>query len=52
VIADLVSLHSGIHDGLSLRVSPSCTQAPGFAAYLTAVRAAYFVLCLEKQRGS
>lgn len=52
VIADLGSLHSGVHDGLSLHCRPSDARASGLAAYLTAVRAAYFVLCLEKQRAS
>ncbi len=49
VLADLVSLQAGM-DGLNLPASSACASAPGFVAYLTAVRAAYFVLGIERRR--
>lgn len=50
VLADLVSLQAGMQDGLNLPASNACVSDPGFVAYLTSVRAAYFVLGIERRR--
>nr|WP_293175079.1 hypothetical protein [Nannocystis sp.] len=50
VLADMVSLQAGIHDGLSLPACSACVRDPAFVAYLTSVRAAYFVLGIERRR--
>ena len=50
VLADMVSLQAGIHDALSLPASSACVSDPAFVGYLTSVRAAYFVLGIERRR--
>ncbi len=50
VLADMVSLHAGIHDGLSVPTSGACVSDSAFVAYVPSVRAAYFVLGIERRR--
>jgi len=50
VIADLVSLQAGSPADLNLPLDPACRGDPALVAQLTAVRAAYFELGVERQR--
>jgi hypothetical protein len=52
VLADIVSLQDCVHIGPLLPAAAACVRDPGWVAYLTAVRATYFVLGVERRRAA